>query len=99
MIISNILGGLGNQMFQYAMGKSLSINNNEEFKIDIRNFKKYFRKFELNLVFDCEINFASKNDLENILSWQKKLFFQKLLKMKLFKFLRKKNFIVEPYFH
>jgi hypothetical protein len=99
MIISNILGGLGNQMFQYAAGKSLSINKNEEFKVDIRNFKKYFRKFELNTVFNCEINFASKNDLENILSSQKNLFFQKLLKMKQFKFLRKKNFIVEPHFH
>jgi hypothetical protein len=99
MIISNIIGGLGNQMFQYAAGKSLSINKNEEFKIDIRNFKEYFRKFELNTVFDCEINFASKNDLKDILSWQKNLFFQKLLKMKQFKFLRKKNFIVEPHFH
>jgi hypothetical protein len=99
MIISNIIGGLGNQMFQYAAGKSLSINKNEEFKIDIRNFKKYFRKFELNTVFDCKINFASKNDLEDILSWQKNLFFQELLKMKQFKFLRKKNFIVEPHFH
>jgi hypothetical protein len=79
-----LMGGLGNQMFQYAAGKSLSINKNEEFKIDIRNFKKYFRKFELNTVFDCKINFASKNDLEDILSWQKNLFFQKLLKMKQF---------------
>ena len=28
MIINNLGGGIGNQMFQYAMGKSLSLRNN-----------------------------------------------------------------------
>lgn len=35
VIIMQILGGLGNQMFQYAMGRSLAINSNQTLKLDI----------------------------------------------------------------
>lgn len=35
MIIVNLKGGLGNQMFQFAAGKALSIKNNDTLKIDI----------------------------------------------------------------
>ncbi len=41
MIITNIYGGLGNQMFQYACGKSLSIKKNTELGIDKILFKNY----------------------------------------------------------
>ena len=34
MIIAGLKGGLGNQMFQYALGRSLSIRNNDVLKID-----------------------------------------------------------------
>lgn len=34
------MGGLGNQMFQYATAKRLSIINNTELRIDASNFKK-----------------------------------------------------------
>lgn len=40
MIIINLMGGLGNQMFQYAMAKHLSIINETELKIDTSNFRK-----------------------------------------------------------
>jgi len=33
MIIININGGLGNQMFQYALGKSLSIDKKTDLKL------------------------------------------------------------------
>jgi hypothetical protein len=35
MIITNLKGGLGNQMFQYALGKSLSERNKKPLKLDI----------------------------------------------------------------
>lgn len=35
MIIVKLMGGLGNQMFQYAIGRSLSIKTNQELKFDI----------------------------------------------------------------
>ncbi len=40
MIVVRIIGGLGNQMFQYAYAKSLQ-NKGYEVKIDISNFKFY----------------------------------------------------------
>ncbi len=35
MIISQIAGGLGNQMFQYALGRSIALRTKEELKLDI----------------------------------------------------------------
>jgi len=35
MIISQILGGLGNQMFQYALGRSIALRTGQELKLDI----------------------------------------------------------------
>ena len=35
MIITKINGGLGNQMFQYAIAKAIAIKNNDSFKLDI----------------------------------------------------------------
>ena len=35
MIIVTLMGGMGNQMFQYALGRSLSIKYNTELKIDL----------------------------------------------------------------
>lgn len=40
MIIINLMGGLGNQMFQYAAAKQLSIAHNTTLRIDASNFKK-----------------------------------------------------------
>ena len=40
MIISKIRGGLGNQMFQYALAKSLSIRKDDTFKLDISFYSR-----------------------------------------------------------
>ena len=49
MIISRLIGGLGNQMFQYAIGRCLSYKNKCQFKLDIRGFEKYeLRKYNLH---------------------------------------------------
>lgn len=34
MIVTKIAGGLGNQMFQYAMGRSVALRNNTELRLD-----------------------------------------------------------------
>ena len=49
MIISKIIGGLGNQCFQYAAGRYLAEIHHAEFKIDISEFKNYIpHAFSLN---------------------------------------------------
>ena len=41
MLIINLMGGLGNQMFQYATAKRLSVINDTELKIDASNFRRF----------------------------------------------------------
>lgn len=52
MIISKLQGGLGNQMFQWAYGKSLSLKHNTGFFIDKSFYNNQsgitFRTYELN---------------------------------------------------
>lgn len=53
MIVSNLIGGLGNQMFQYAAGMAYSKKIGTDFKIDISDFGKYglHNGFELEKLF------------------------------------------------
>lgn len=44
MIVSDITGGLGNQMFQYAVGYALAKKNNDSYKIDISHLTKDYQK-------------------------------------------------------
>jgi hypothetical protein len=65
MIVVELQGGLGNQMFQYALGRHLAILNNTKLYLDTcylndrrprKNFT--FRSFDLD-IFDIETNFTS----------------------------------------
>lgn len=73
MIIQKIKWWLWNQMFQYAYVKALSLKNKTNFKIDISEFKTYFRPFELE-VFNIEKQYTNKKYLplyENLSSRNK----------------------------
>jgi hypothetical protein len=49
MIIAKIIGGLGNQCFQYAAGRHLAEIHRTEFKIDISEYEHYkLHSFSLN---------------------------------------------------
>ena len=55
MIISKIQGGLGNQMFQWAFGKALSLELNLPYIIDTSFYdNQTLRKFELNYFKDLK---------------------------------------------
>ncbi len=48
MIVSKILGGFGNQLFQFALGYELSQKNKDSLLLDVSSFKSYqLRRFEL----------------------------------------------------
>lgn len=69
MIVSKLIGGLGNQMFQYAAGKSLALKRNVDVKVDVTELhenagnKFTQRKFELD-VFNSNIQIASAHEAD-----------------------------------
>lgn len=65
MIIVELIGGLGNQMFQYAAGRSLAFHHNTDLKLDISHFTSKGitpRRYSLRSFAVKEI-FATKQDL------------------------------------
>ncbi|MDQ7083781.1 MAG: alpha-1,2-fucosyltransferase [Sulfurovum sp.] len=63
MIITRISGGLGNQMFQYAIAKTMAKNNSDIFKVDLSFYlKQTLRKYELNL-FNINENIATEYEV------------------------------------
>ena len=77
MIIINITGGLGNQLFQYAFGRALSIKNKCQLKLDISSYQNYeWHDYSLR-PFSIRENFADKSDCE-LLKGEKVSFVQKI---------------------
>ena len=71
MIIVRLKGGLGNQMFQYSLGRVLSLRHNTELKLDISfydlNLKNVTKRdFDLN-VFNIGGEIARKSDIPLLL--------------------------------
>ncbi len=88
MIIIKIIGGLGNQMFQYALGRALSIKNNVEFKMDLSGFESYkLHDYSLKH-FNITENIATFKEIKSIKN-------KKLLQL----FYRHSSQIIEKYFY
>ncbi|MDP2365897.1 MAG: alpha-1,2-fucosyltransferase [Ignavibacteria bacterium] len=96
MIIVQLIGGLGNQMFQYAFARSLSLKRNIVFKLDITGFEKYkLHKYSLNKLNIIE-NIATTNDLKKIKTGEKSIL-SKLLSFDRIKPYFKRTMILEKY--
>ncbi len=100
MIIVEIMGGLGNQMFQYALGRYLAEKNKTGLKLDMSEYVEgNIRKYELG-IFNIIEEFATQEEIEKLKYKQDNFFesFIKEIKGKKHKKLSK-NFIREKHFH
>ena len=68
MKIVNIIGGLGNQMFQYAFLLALREHTGDECLMDTSKFATYglHNGFELNRVFNISCRCATKDELKKV---------------------------------
>lgn len=100
MIIMNLLGGLGNQMFQYAAGRALSIQLNQPLRLDVSGFTNYrlHHGFELSRLFTGPMEVATSADMQRVLGWRTASSFRRLLLRKELAAFRGKQFVVEPHF-
>lgn len=63
VVVARLIGGLGNQMFQYAAGRALALRCGAELRIDISGFAIYQRRrYELDTL-RIKTSVATKRDL------------------------------------
>jgi hypothetical protein len=100
LIISEIIGGLGNQMFQYAAARALSLRKNQPLVLDISRFTGYalHQGFELQRVFACPAKITSSSDTLRVLGWQSPRVVRKVLSKSIFASLRRPEYVIEPHF-
>lgn len=67
MVITELTGGLGNQLFQYASAKSLSLHHHTQLKLDIGSYLRSSINYELNN-FTIEEQFATKEEIDLFLN-------------------------------
>ncbi|MFN4278860.1 alpha-1,2-fucosyltransferase [Thermosynechococcus sp.] len=101
MIIINLIGGLGNQMFQYALGRALSIAKEVPLRLDISDFENYqlHQGFELHRVFRCKAPVASLEDLKSVLGWWGVPPIRRAIANLKLSVLCKGRLILEPHYH
>jgi Glycosyl transferase family 11 len=101
MVITNLIGGLGNQMFQYAVGRAVSLDRSTPFKVDISSFANYglHQGFELQHIFNCAVEIASEEDVRSILGWQFFPIIKRIVSRPNMIAFRRKAFVIEPHFH
>ncbi|AEF53553.1 alpha-1,2-fucosyltransferase [Marinomonas posidonica] len=102
MIIVDLSGGLGNQMFQYACARSLSIELNLPLKVVYGSLasQTVHNGYELNRVFGLDLEFATENDMQkNLGFFLSKPILRKIFSKKPLNNLKFQNFFPENSFN
>jgi len=101
MIVSAILGGIGNQMFQYSAGRALALSRNEPLLVDLSGFDGYglHQGYELQRVFALEVKPAEREQIQDLFGWRSNSLVLKLLKRRGFAKLRGHHLAIEPHFN
>lgn len=69
MVIVQLAGGLGNQLFQYAAGRALAYHNQVPLFLDLTSFERDpKRQYRLDH-FDIRARVASQSDMDRVLGW------------------------------
>jgi hypothetical protein len=103
MIITKLMGGLGNQMFQYAFGRFLAHKHHTDLKLDIQFLQdrtprkgfQVFRNYDLD-IFNVKGSFASKEEVFRLSRRHRSDFIEKASNRA---FGLKKSYLAEPHFH
>ncbi len=100
MVISQIIGGLGNQMFQFAAGRALSLDRGQRLCLDVSGFRDYtlHQGFELHRVFDCRVPTATDAEVRAVMGWQFSPSVRRIVERPGWGLLRRPEFVVEPSF-
>ena len=100
MIYVNIIGGLGNQMFQYACGRALSLRKQESLCLVVDEFEHYglHNGYELKKVFGIDAPLAHDSELKSLLGFKSHLFLRKLLSKPIMSRFGGDGLLTEPHF-
>lgn len=100
MIVSHIIGGLGNQMFQYAAGRSRSLELGVPLLLHVSDFADYglHQGFQLDRVFGCDFRFVEEAGIRRLLGWRGYRLARRVLRRKAAAAFRGEKFVMEPHF-
>ncbi|MBF0127508.1 MAG: alpha-1,2-fucosyltransferase [Magnetococcales bacterium] len=102
MIIMHMLSGLGNQMFQYAFGRALSLTHGTELRLDLISYRQertWHNGFELARLFDIAIREPDAHDLWKVHGWRTLGGAYSRLAGSRFSWLRGSALMIEPHHH
>ncbi len=67
MVIVQLMGGLGNQMFQYSFGRSIALKNKCDLKLDLSTYENYeWHEYSLS-PFNIKATIANQSEIDVLL--------------------------------
>lgn len=100
MIVSNLIGGLGNQMFQYACGRAISLRSRLPLRLAADQLEDYRQHngFELLRVFNISASVIPPDELRFFLGVRATLKVRRLLGRPSMSWITGKQWCTEPHF-